>query len=280
MKMNFSIKTKKLIFLKLWRTKRKYFLDNSMILIKYAKTQNKLSYGLYLVLIFIKTEIVYLKQKNISAKEENYWLSDIDFKIDKDNIHYKNNYVFQHMDAFSFNISIWDKFFKKKKLISTNLEYLEIGTFEGRASVFVLENLVNANCTFVDPFMEYDEMKNTAGYSNLSPIYENFLQNISKFPERYEFFKESSDSFFKNCIKNFDLVYIDGSHYGEDVYRDAVNSFKLLNKEGFIIFDDFFWFHFPSIDENPLGGIFKFLIEFEHLIKICYVSNQLIIMKK
>ena len=36
---------------------------------------------------------------------------------------------------------------------------LEIGTFEGRASVFVLENLVNANCTFVDPFIEYDEMK-------------------------------------------------------------------------------------------------------------------------
>ena len=278
--MNLSIKTKKVIFLKLWRTKRKYFLDNSMILIKYAKTQNKLSYGLYLVLIFIKTEIVYLKQKNMSAKEENYWLSDIDFKIDKDRIHYKNNYIFQEMDAFSFNISIWDKFFKKKKLISTNLEYLEIGTFEGRASVFVLENLVNANCTFVDPFMEYDEMKNTAGYSNLSPIHENFLQNISKFPERYEFFKESSDSFFKNCIKNFDLVYIDGSHYGEDVYRDAVNSFKFLNKKGFIIFDDLFWFHFPSVDENPLGGIFKFLIEFDHLIKICHISNQLIIMKK
>ena len=50
----------------------------------------------------------------MSAKEENYWLSDIDFKIDKEGTHYKNNYIFQHMDAFSFNIPIWTKFFNKK----------------------------------------------------------------------------------------------------------------------------------------------------------------------
>ena len=64
------------------------------------------------------------------------------------------------------------------------------------------------------------------------------------------------------------------------MYRDAVNAFNCLNKKGFIIFDDFFWFFFDTVDENPLGGIFKFIVENKNLLKIKYVSNQLIIQKK
>ena len=69
-------------------------------------------------------------------------------------------------------------------------------------------------------------------------------------------------------------------HFGEDVYKDALNSFKYLNSKGHIIFDDFFWFFFDKVEENPLGGIFRFLIENKKKLKIKYVGTQLIIQKK
>ena len=85
--------------------------------------------------------------------------------------------------------------------------------------------------------------------------------------------------FFEENTSNFDLIYIDGSHYGEDVYKDSVNSFKFLNVGGFIIFDDFFWIHFDGLTQNPIGGITRFLIENRKQIKIIYLSDQLFIQK-
>jgi predicted O-methyltransferase YrrM len=45
---------------------------------------------------------------------------------------------------------------------------------------------------------------------------------------------------------DFDLIYIDASHYAVDVLTDAVLSFRLLRGGGMMIFDDYLW----SGDEN------------------------------
>ena len=121
---------------------------------------------------------------------------------------------------------------------------MEIGCFEGRSSVFVLEQLKKTSCFFVDPFEEYDEMTNSTQQKNFKSIFENFSNNIKNFDGRYEIYKMTSDKFFDNLnlSQKFDLVYIDGSHLSEDVYRDATNTDKYLKSKGFIIFDDFFGF--------------------------------------
>ena len=72
----------------------------------------------------------------------------------------------------------------------------------------------------------------------------------------------------------FDLIYVDGCHFGEDVYRDAINSFNCLNSKGYIIFDDFFWHFFDTVYENPLGGLFQFVIEYKNNLKINYDVSQ------
>ena len=107
---------------------------------------------------------MFLKEKNESAKEYGYMLpnkgmSDSE-KIQK---HYKGNYTFEHFDAFSQNINMWFKIFKIYKLQKKEITYLEIGTFEGRSSVYILENLVKAICYFVDPLEPYDEMTDSTG---------------------------------------------------------------------------------------------------------------------
>tara|TARA_A100001011_G_scaffold394283_1_gene486295 strand:- start:7132 stop:7983 length:852 start_codon:yes stop_codon:yes gene_type:complete len=265
----------------LFRKKIKYFITNSSILLSYSKEKNKLLFGFKLILIFLKTEIIFLKEKNESAKEQNYWIKDIDNKIDPLKKHYLKKYDFNFMDAFSSNINMWSKFINKTKIRNKNINYLEIGCFEGMSGVFILENLKKARCFFVDPFLVYDELKDFQGLNEekFDIIFTNFMNNIEDFKERSKVFRETSDSFFKGNDENFDLIYIDGSHFGDDVYQDAVNSLKFLNNGGHIIFDDFFWYHYKLISDNPIGGIFQFLVESKKNIKIKYLGNQLIIQK-
>ena len=45
--------------------------------------------------------------------------------------------------------------------------------------------------------------------------------------------------FFLLNKKTFDVIYIDGHHLAEQVYKDAVNSWKFLNTNGLLIFDDY-----------------------------------------
>jgi len=269
------------LFLLLWRHKKKWFINNSKKLYQHSKENNKKFFGLFLIFRMLFTEIVFLKEKNESAAEYGYMLPNMGMSdteiIEK---HFKGNYKFEFMDAFTSNINMWYKFFRKKKLLNKKIKYLEIGSFEGRSSVFVLENLPNSIGFFVDPFQDYEEMKDSTGQKDFNKIYNNFLFNIKSFDNRTNVFKKTSDEFFLKNDKKYDLIYVDGSHFGEDVYRDAVNSFKCLNIGGYIIFDDFFWFFFDTVNENPLGGIFRFLIENKQNIRINYVSNQLIIQKK
>lgn len=262
------------------RHKKNFILDNSKKLYLHSKENNEKLLGILLITKLILTELLFLKEKNESAAEYDYSF-DL-FRNNEEMLvkHYKHKYTFEFMDAFTPNINMWRSFFTKKKLLKKKLKYLEIGSFEGRSSVFVLENLQNSDCFFVDPFEVYEELTESTGQTNLNKIYENFLQNIDKFQNRTTVFKGTSDSFFNQNENKFDLIYVDGSHFGEDVYRDAVNSFNVLNDKGYIIFDDFFWFFFETVDDNPLGGIFKFLVEQKKYIKTIYVSNQLIIQKK
>ena len=264
----------------LFKHKSKYFLNNSYEIRKIAKIKNENIFGIYLIFKFFLTELIFLKEKNKSAKEQNYW--QINFKPKKESpiVHYKNKYKFEFMDAFSPNINMWKKFILKNKLHKKELNYLEIGVFEGRSSVFILENLPYSKCDFVDPFQEYSELTKSTGQKEFSKIYDNFINNIEGFKDRAKVHRMTSDTFFKNNSISFDLIYIDGSHYGPDVYKDSVNSFKILNQKGHIIFDDFLWFFFKKIEENPLGGIFEFLIKNKKDVKIKYVGTQLIIQKK
>ena len=48
-----------------------------------------------------------------------------------------------------------------------------------------------------------------------------------------------------------------------DVYQDAINSFKNLKINGYILFDDYlFKYKSQKINSHPLFAINKFLIEY------------------
>ena len=50
--------------------------------------------------------------------------------------------------------------------------------------------------------------------------------------------KETSDKFFEKNNKNFDIIFIDGLHIYDQVWRDIQNSLRFLNKGGTILCHD------------------------------------------
>lgn len=114
------------------------------------------------------------------------------------------------------------------------LKYKEIATFTA--------HLIN----------EFAKEINAQSYLEIGVLYGNTILNVD-IEKRFAvdlcvpfYFKEfdleshqvSSDEFFINNSKSFDIIFIDGYHDYEHVKRDLNNSLKCLNENGIIIIDD------------------------------------------
>ena len=180
------------------------------------------------------------------------------------------NYKFTY-NWFGSNPQIWFYIFKRFNFFDQKLNILEIGTFEGRSAAFFYKYLNIKKLITVD-LME----KNSKEYLN-------FEYNSKKFIN-CNFYNLKSNIFFKEIKlnKEFDIIYIDGSHYYEDVLNDAICSYKVLKSGGIIIFDDFLYtrqtkrFKRPEF-MNVIGGILYFLNQKK--LKIIYVGHQVIVQK-
>lgn len=58
--------------------------------------------------------------------------------------------------------------------------------------------------------------------------------------------KVTSDRYFANYNKTFDVIFIDGDHSASTVSRDLLNSFRVLNNGGTVVLHD----TYPPIEED------------------------------
>lgn len=198
-------------------------------------------------------------------------------KIEEHN-NYIRNYLKISKDWFSNNIGFLYYLIDKYNLKSKNLKILEIGSFEGNSTFFLLKNFSNSQMTCVDTFLGSDEHFKI----NFDKTYENFKHNTNFYKDSIETIKTNSKNFFEKKLadKKFDIIYIDGSHAFDDVLYDSINAFKCLNENGIIIFDDFLWNFYNNDKKNPIDAINIFLNNFSDKLEILLVYYQLIIKKK
>ena len=122
--------------------------------------------------------------------------------------------------------------------------------------------------------------KNSEGLKvNFSEVEERFDKNLSEF----SFLKIKSDSVIAmrqlaKENKKFDIIYIDGSHNGEDILSDAIEGFKLLNLNGIIIFDDIVSTN-QGISKQSFEGFNSFIKFYNNEIKLLYLSKIAVIKK-
>jgi hypothetical protein len=85
-------------------------------------------------------------------------------------------------------------------------------------------------------------------------------------PENGGNIKDTSDNFFKNNKKNFDVVFIDGLHEYEQCRKDIINALKVLNKNGYIFLHDMIprsWVeeNVPRLQRVWSGDVWKVALE-------------------
>lgn len=185
-------------------------------------------------------------------------------------------------DWFSWNQPTWLELFKQ---LHGKKQFLEIGCFEGRATCWLAESVLDDGgvITSIDTF--YGGFEHSA--ETMAGVKSRFLKNIkiakSKRPSVDTVLCEgSSVTEMSKMIcegKSYDFVYVDGSHSGPDVLTDAVLAYNLCRVGGLIAFDDYLWGNFHDLIERPKVAIDCFVNMFAKKVRIINVGHQLWVQK-
>ena len=157
------------------------------------------------------------------------------------------------------------------------INYLEIGVLTGNNTLRVLSTFCthkDSKLYCVDPWIDYDEY--TEYKNQQTKNYADFLFNItnSGSAEKYVIKRGFSEDIVPKFEDNFfDLIFIDGNHETEFVYKDGIMSLQKLKPGGYMIFDDYDW-------KETKEGINKFLDEYRDQLKVIgETTYQLFIQK-
>lgn len=185
------------------------------------------------------------------------------------------NSKFYYNDWFTFKTNILIKYFEKNHAENKNIKnILEIGSFEGRSSIFFLNYFKNSHIACVDTWKGSHEQNETL----MNKVENSFNNNSNQFNDRIKKYKIDSNSFFKNCKENFDFIFIDGYHHYNQVLLDAQNAIKYVNKDGYILFDDFTYrYGGHKKGENAINAINEFLNINKSRLKIIYIYHQVLL---
>jgi len=181
------------------------------------------------------------------------------------------------VDWFSQNIPVWRRALAPYRG-RANVQYLEIGAYEGRSAVWMLENVLTdatARSTVIDVFD--------------GPYKEKYFANIARTgaAEKVTTITNFSQLALRELpLDAYDIIYIDGSHAKQDVLEDAVLSWRLLKDGGILIFDDYRWagcFVEGTSDKPtdfPKTAIDAFAQCFGDQLEVLHNSYQILLRKK
>jgi predicted O-methyltransferase YrrM len=186
-------------------------------------------------------------------------------------------------DWFKWAPQVWEQLIPH---LPARKNFLEIGSFEGRSAVWITQHMMEdgGELVCIDTWQGGEEHTP----EDMAGTEERFHNNIGlvtgNFVERKILpIKSTSVEALGGLIsqkKQFDFIYIDGSHLAKDVLIDACMSWPMLKKGGFMVFDDYMWkpAGFTSL-QRPKVAIDAFVNIFEDEILIAHLGYQLIARK-
>jgi hypothetical protein len=188
-------------------------------------------------------------------------------------------------DWFSGNIPLWDVTLTELKN-KPNLNFLEVGCWEGRATCWLLENILTdstSKITVVDSFGGSPEETGMQGL-DFDNVLSRFKNNIKENSEKVTIHQGYSSHVLKTLGNEpqYDFAYIDASHTAYGTLEDAILIHPLIKKGGIIIFDDYGWKdpNRPSVTDSPELGISCFVNVFADFYDVIFVGYQVGIVKK
>lgn len=196
------------------------------------------------------------------------------------------------VDWFSHNIPMWDQVFDKYNIKGKNgLRFLEIGCFEGRATNYMLDNVLTADDSIIDVVDTFGGSLNEGGMHwddtyKFSELHSKFVNNIQKHKHKVNIHKGESSRVLRELSlqkqNHYDFVYIDGSHTAYAVLEDAILMHPMLKSGGIVIFDDYLWKDQGNMHptNSPELAVNCFYTTFELQYEVVFQGYQVGLLKK
>ena len=131
-------------------------------------------------------------------------------------------------DWFSRYIPTFQKYVAP--LAGTSCALLEIGSYEGRCTTWLADNVLTHPASHLDTLDPHAR--------------ETLLRNIerTKRASQITFHKGKSRTVLHALpLATYDFIYVDGAHGTVDVIEDAILAFQLAKVGAVIAFDDYLW---------------------------------------
>ncbi len=171
-------------------------------------------------------------------------------------------------DWFSSHTSLWTRWLGP--WTGQPLRALEVGSFEGRSAVWLLQNILThpqSQLTCVDRWEDPE-------------VQRRFRSNIAEAGRRESVVESVGDSSvaLRRVPGPFQLIYIDGSHEARDVLVDAALCWSQLQPGGILIFDDYGWN--GAVEFPPRRAIDLFLQLWMTQIEVLHKGYQVFIRRR
>jgi len=200
-----------------------------------------------------------------------------------------NEYQFTQ-DWFHWAPEVWQQLIP---LLPNRDNFLEIGSFEGRSTVWITENMASETA-YIDCIDTW-EGGEEHGAEDMSAVEKRFDYNINLAMEKHQaveitkykgtsrlvlskIYSEASHP--EDILGWYDFIYIDGSHIAKDVLTDACMAWPLLKPTGVMVFDDYVWGPSRDILHRPKLAIDAFMNIFAEEVEIVHVGYQMVIRKR
>lgn len=177
-------------------------------------------------------------------------------------------------DWFSKNTATWAEIFSE--VIPGTKRLLEIGSYEGRSTVWLIENVLakGGSIHCVDTWeggIDYNGVRMDAVERRFDANVKAALKKAKK--ARLTKLKGNSATLLCELIASgmagvFDFVYVDGCHQAPDVLTDIVHAFHLCRAGGVIACDDYLWKQEEHLTYSPRLAIDSFAHCFHGKVRI------------
>jgi predicted O-methyltransferase YrrM len=183
-------------------------------------------------------------------------------------------------DWFSRSIDTWKRIFSARP---APRRVLEIGSYEGRSTVWIIENLLSergGSLTTIDTWEEAAaaDAPLEQNQAAMKRVEARFDRNISIAMRRHskvsvEKCKGQSAFLMSRLLADgasgsYDLVYVDGSHRAPYVLTDLVLAFQLCRVDGLIFCDDYLWQQQRELAETPKLAVDAFVTCFHQKVRV------------
>lgn len=193
-------------------------------------------------------------------------------------------------DWFYWAPEVWERLVPLLPGEPGSRQFLEIGSFEGRSMVWIVENMMHDDDQLdcIDTWQGGEEHS----AEDMAAVEQRFDDNRNtleiKYGSRYVFKHKATSTKELACwltgidddTPEYAFIYIDGSHIAKDVLTDACMAWPLLKPGGLMVFDDYLWGEPRDILHRPKPAVDAFVNIFAEEVEIVHVGYQLIVRKK